>query len=281
MTAEAKAHVEEAEAATLARRYQAGEADALEALHTRLEPAIRFLLRSYRPRGLPSPIGVDDLHQQSWIVLAELAGRWRPPGSFIGYFFRSFPRAIRRYVQAVERNTSAADLDDQTGVGEMALAYTAQSPEWAIRWSLELAQLPANERTVLLLRTLDQQDFMDIARQLDVSLTAVQRLFRRARERLAAQLRADEPLDDGVPPLERLVRVLHASAKPDGTTAGRRRVLLLAGLTRRRYEAFMHDLEQAGVIRDRATGNPGRLVTSTPNETLHLLTVRVDSRPPG
>src|SRR5207244_12743992 len=90
-------------------RFRDGEGDALVALHAQLEPAIRSVLARYRPGGLPSSIGAEDLRQQTWVILAELALRWQPSGSFAAYFLSSFPRGLRRYVvrSRLNRGSSA------------------------------------------------------------------------------------------------------------------------------------------------------------------------------
>ena len=90
--------VVEVEAAALVGRYQDGETGALEVLHGRLERAIRKLLGRYELAQLPSTVTYQDLTQQGWVVLAEVAFRWRPTGRFLAYFFRSFPHEMDRYL---------------------------------------------------------------------------------------------------------------------------------------------------------------------------------------
>src|SRR5437870_10935851 len=91
--------VAEADAAALVLRYQQGEHEALACLHEALRPAILACLRRYRAIDLPPTVTVQDLHQQSWVILADLATRWRPGGSFLAYFFQSFSNQIGRFVQ--------------------------------------------------------------------------------------------------------------------------------------------------------------------------------------
>ena len=144
-------------------------------------------------------VSLQDLRQQSWIILAELAGRWKPHGSFLAYFFRSFPREMQRYVARARQSqqahrtrivtlphdeliTHADSLEDQSGATEAAIL------------SRELLEsLPPRLRVALLLRAVDGQDFGSIARALGVSRATAHRLYRSALERL-------EVSEGGTPP---------------------------------------------------------------------------------
>lgn len=257
-----RGHAEEADAAALVLRYQAGEADGLSALHRLLEPAIRSVVGRYRPAELPSALSMQDVSQQSWVVLAELAGRWRPGGSFLAYFFRSFPLAIARYVR---RARSAGP----TAIAEAEAGYLASDPAENALWAEQLADLSRGERLAFLLHTVDQRDFDAIGCALGVSRATAHRLYQRARGRLAARL--DGPGGPRQPPMVRLVRALHAGVRRDGCLPGRRRVLAVAALTRSQYEALMAQLQAAGAVEARASGASGRLVGRTPAETLARL----------
>jgi DNA-directed RNA polymerase specialized sigma24 family protein len=104
--------IPEADAAALVRRYQQGEREALAYLHEELRPAILAGLRHYRATDLPPSVTLQDLQQQSWIILADLAARWKPGGSFLAYFFQSFPHQINRFVQRAftSRRTRAVQV---------------------------------------------------------------------------------------------------------------------------------------------------------------------------
>src|SRR5437867_6547108 len=88
----------EVETAALARRYQTGDPKALRLLYARLEVTMLSVLLHYQSSRPPSALTFEQLERQGWVVLAELAQRWRPPLSFLAYFYRSFPTAIARYL---------------------------------------------------------------------------------------------------------------------------------------------------------------------------------------
>lgn len=259
--------VDERKAAELVARYQEGDPGALEALHACLVPAIRSAFRGHRTGELPVPITLQDLRQQSWIVLAELAARWQPQGSFVGYFFRSFPREIDRYIRQARRADRAVLA---LGVAEAEPAYELEDPIAAAQWTDELRELPAAERGVFLLRTVEHRDFATIAELMDLSRSSAHRLYLRARAHLADQFDATAARE-GDAPMLRLVRSLHAGAGPDGSIPGRRWVMARTGLSRTEYESLMRRLRAAGALVDRGFRASGRLADASAAATLARL----------
>ena len=186
----------EAEASSLVLRYQAGEAEALWLLHDRLGRAIGSILRRYGKAPLPSTVTSQDLAQQSWVVLAELARRWRPSGSFLAYFFRSFPREIERYIQRSRpnRRTKQTQMigvphDELMGTAAELVAPAAFADQAA--WAEEIASLPAPQRVALLLHAMEGSSFDAIGATLNVSRASAHRLYRRAVARLAVEFAGD------------------------------------------------------------------------------------------
>jgi RNA polymerase sigma factor (sigma-70 family) len=186
--------VTEDEASSLVLRYQAGEAEALALLHGRLGRAIGSMLRRYRSAQLPSTVTMQDLTQQSWVILAELARRWRPTGSFVGYFFHSFPREVERYLLHARpgRRTKGAHVvaiphDELLGAAEK-LAGRDPFADRSSAWVDEIVSLPAEQRVALLLRTVEGSSFDRIGETLHVSRASAHRLYRRAIARLAIEL---------------------------------------------------------------------------------------------
>jgi DNA-directed RNA polymerase specialized sigma24 family protein len=126
------------------------------------------------------------------VILGELATRWQPSGSFLAYFFRSFPRAMQRYVrQAGSRATSSVQMvslphDDLVGAVDRMTAEPAG--EQALSWLEHLAGLPPGPRIALALRILEECDFETIGRALHVSRATAHRLYRRALATVAGTL---------------------------------------------------------------------------------------------
>jgi RNA polymerase sigma factor (sigma-70 family) len=281
----------EDEAVALVHRYQDGDAAALAALHGQLRPAIRAALRRLQVVDLPPTLTSQDLEQQSWIVLADLALHWQPDGRFLAYFFQSFAHQMSRFVQqaASTRRTRLIEVvtlphddlvlklegivDQDLGAGELSGG--------ALPLLDDLAALPRRQRAAFLLHAVDGHDFEAIGRTLQISRASAHRLYHQARQRLqgpglpiSTSGEASEPRDSAsiheTPQrqLERWVRGLHNLAGQDGVLAGRRRVAVVLGLSRREYTALLIRLEAAGAIVERAPTRSGRLVDASPQATL-------------
>ncbi len=177
--------------ADLVLRYQHGDPEALAALHERLQPAIHAALGRLLRQSLPDPLAAEDLHQQTWIILGDLAGRWRPTGSFLAYFMRTFERELRRFVarsrpvrgrRAIRVTTVPHDellgVIERREIGENA-------PERAALFQDQLASLTDSERVAVLLHVLEELDFGAIGRQLHISRATAYRLYRRGLARIA------------------------------------------------------------------------------------------------
>lgn len=182
--------VTDPEAIALVLRYQAGQQDALETLHARLRPAMLSLLRQYRAGPLPGTLTRQDVMQQSWVLLAELAVRWRPCGSFLAYFFRSFPRQMHRYVQQAGWSRAGGvrvvSLPHEALVDEVDRIGAEPSADRALAWWEQLAELAPEQRVAVVLRVLEERDFEHIGRALHVSRATAHRLYRQALEELRA-----------------------------------------------------------------------------------------------
>jgi RNA polymerase sigma factor (sigma-70 family) len=285
-----------ARANALALAYQAGDQDALPALAELLRPLMRAALYRYTHGSLvlPASLDLDDLRQQSWLILDGLARRWDPAGGdFPAYVRVTFLWEVWRYVRAlspsrraravrvdnVQHDTLLDRLDDRAGVDGR-------------RWDDQLiaiemlSDLDPIARWVLLLHVLEDRTFQDVARALRLTQAGVYRAYRRALDQL--RLRAGLELDPddalaseagGQPAIERLVAVLHEGAGLGGRLPGRATVCARAGLSEVRFARLMGLLVSRGCIVDRSARKPGRLAHLTPEETLAHL--RRQSAPPG
>ena len=172
--------------AALAERYQQGDAEALALLHDRLRPAIGGVLARYRRLDLPSSISAQDLSQQTWVILADLARRWQPSGSFLAYFLRSFSREIQRYFGRAlpSRRTRSVQMitlphDDLLMAVDRHL-HAADPIEDLGPLLASLKALPPEQRVALALRAVEGYDFAAIGKTLGVSRATAHRLCQRA-----------------------------------------------------------------------------------------------------
>ena len=282
------------EPSRLALAFQAGDRMALGALHCTVRPLIDSALARYRsdPGALPAGLDRDDLLQQSWLILADLATRWKPTGGRFGAYFRvSFPWALGRYVRRNSPSRRARGVvvlgAEQPDVQQQLDAQTgADGREWDgdLAWSELLAHLSDDERLVLMLHLCQQQTFETVARALQLTRPAAYRLYRRALKRVqASPVRVGEQsvvVDaeslnlsrEG--DLIRLVRAIHRHARGNGRLPGRRQLVEQTGLSEQRLARLMRVLVEAGCIHDRRSRLSGRLAHPTPEETLAALGIR-------
>ena len=75
-------------ASSLALAYQRGDLDALPALHEAVRPLPRIGMARAVAGPLPASLSRDDLTQQTWLILADLARRWDPALGQFGAYVR-------------------------------------------------------------------------------------------------------------------------------------------------------------------------------------------------
>lgn len=286
------------EPSRLARAFQAGDRTVLAALHQALRPVMAQALLRYRPRpgakqrALPTTLERRDLDQESWLILAHLAERWRPSGgSFGGYFRVSFPWALARYVKrhspnrrsrvvrvlGAERPDVQERLDNSSG---------ADGREWDrdLSWLETLQDLTDRQRAVLSLHLAEGVPFTTLAQALSLTRSTTYRLYQQALKRVQSSPArvgsSTVPVDarslnlDRQGKLVRLVRAVHDGARPDGQLPNREWLLAKTGLSAWRLRRLLGLLIEAGCIRGRRARNPGRLVYASAQETLGVVGIR-------
>ena len=277
-----------ARANALALAHKAGQAGALSELVELLRPLLRAALYRYR-RGslvLPSSLDLDDLQQQTWLILDALARRWDPAGGdFPAYVRVTFLWEIWRYVRSLSPSKRARAVRVDTVKDEAVLdRIDEHAGVDGRRWDDQLiademlGELDPIARWAFLLHILEDRPFQDVARALQLTQAGAYRAYRRALDQL--RLRAGLELDPddvlaseagGQPAVERLVAVLHAGANIHGRLPGRAIVCERAGLSEVRFARLMGLLVTRGCIVDRSARKTGRLVHATAEQTLaHL-----------
>jgi RNA polymerase sigma-70 factor (ECF subfamily) len=262
------------EADRLVLALRAGQRQALGELYRSVEPLIGMVVRQIASQGLPSALDVDDLEQESWLLLAELAARWQPElGTFSSYVVGAMPWALGRYVRrhsptyrAASVQVLAVDDRELERLIEERSEETVHDVESELACAELLAPLPPMERSVVLMRVVERQPIEAIASALRLTATSVRRAYERgiARLRSARPIPPNEPLDD----LARLVLVLHRGASADGRLPGRAWACGEACVSQGRYGQLMHYLVAAGCIRGRSQRKTGWLVDRDPDATL-------------
>lgn len=265
----------EVEAAALVLRYQQGDPDALGQLYHLLEVAILAVLLHYGASQPPSTLKWRDLVEQSGVVLAELAQRWRPGGAFLAYFMRAFPGAIARQARRAERSGHLPAAKGERADPEPREERDDRELDGPYS-TADLATLPDLERQIVLLRAFEGESMTAIASQLGMDWSVAYRLYTRARARLEGR---ERPLEGGESiAMKRLVQALHIAADPDRRLPGRAWAMAAGGLKRLEYDQLMGQLEAVGAIYGTGHNRRGFLVERTPAATLARVGIRDGAR---
>ena len=277
-----------ARANDLARALQQGQADALPAIVELFQPLLRLAIRRYRARSLslPNALDMDDLRQQSWLILDGLARRWDPAGGdFPAYVRTALPWELWRYVKAHSPSRRARTVRVDNVPHDILMDRLEDRPGTDGRlWDDQLIatellnQLDPIARWVFLLHLLEDRSFVDVARALRLTQTTTYRAYLRALDQLRLKAGLELDPDDVLarrpgsqPAIERLVIALHAGVNIHGRLPGRTVVCAQADLSEVRFARLMGLLVTSGCVVGRTTRQSGRLVHATPEETLaHL-----------
>jgi RNA polymerase sigma-70 factor (ECF subfamily) len=169
---------------TLARRAQAGDADAFAALVERYQRAVLNL--AYRMLGDAQE--AEDIAQDVFVRAYQALGRFDPSRRFFSWLYRI---AVNRCLSA-----RARPHDDQLA-GEIASGLTDPSPspeQQAARSETQaavqraIAALPEHERALVALRYGADLSYEEIAVTMQLPLGTVKTRLFRARQRLAGLL---------------------------------------------------------------------------------------------
>jgi RNA polymerase sigma-70 factor, ECF subfamily len=137
-------------------------------------------------RLLNDRMEAEDAAQEAFIRVLEAAPRYRPEGSFRTYLYQILTRLcidrLRKKRPILVENVP--DLaDPSTGPAESLIA---REREMEVRRALDA--LPINQRAALILRHYESLSYAEIAKVLDVTPKAVERLIARAGTSLQARL---------------------------------------------------------------------------------------------
>lgn len=271
---------------------RSGARHALEGLYEELKIEIHEFLGRHlllRPE-LPVGLDVQDLFQQAYVELAEMALGWQPErlGSFLPYFRGSFRWRIGHYLRSQNPSRRSAHLRIVSVPHDALVRHAGDMAgldgrSWGEVLALEelVRALPEPSREAVRLRIYEQLPASEVARRLGLSRSAAHRAFSRGLELLRSALAGAPDLApardlnrEGGPSLSalrRCVEALHLLA-PGGSPLPSRDVLRqAAGLTWQEYEAAMARLRSAGCIVGRQRGHSGSLAFANASDTMRQL----------
>ena len=181
--------VDEISDATLMLAYAAGDMEAFSQLYARHRtPLYRFLLRQLRNEAL-----ADELFQDIWQRVVTHRADWKPDAPFTGWLYRIAHNRLNDHWRAQKHRPPApGDAEER-----VARITDQDTPERALsefeerrRLQLALAELPDDQRTVLLLRLEQELSLEEIGEATGVGRETVKSRLRYAMDKLRARLPA-------------------------------------------------------------------------------------------
>ncbi|UCF05711.1 MAG: sigma-70 family RNA polymerase sigma factor [bacterium] len=176
---------------SLMLRASRGDRKAFRSLVERHQQSVyNFFLRT-----TGHPEDAEDLTQQLFINLYRSAGRYKPTASFRTFMYRIASNLAVSFARSRHRRDGVS-LDQMLDEGREPPRHRLHDdPAAGAEWSeLEeaylaaLAELPADWRTAVELRVGRQLSYKEIAQVMGKSVSAVESILFRARERLAEKL---------------------------------------------------------------------------------------------
>jgi RNA polymerase sigma-70 factor (ECF subfamily) len=177
--------------ADLMRRIAGGESDAFRTLVERYEKTgYNFFLRL-----TGSPEDAEDLNQELFVAIFRSAGRYTSDAPFKAFFYRIASNLSASHLR--KRKLRAAPSIDEMAEQGFDPASTRHEDDPALslggremrrRYEEALADLPRDWRIALELRVTGELAYEEIAGAMGKSVSAVESILVRARERIAEKL---------------------------------------------------------------------------------------------
>jgi RNA polymerase sigma factor (sigma-70 family) len=167
--------------------YAAGQVTAFEQLYARHRgPLYRFLARQLRNDAL-----ADELFQDIWQRVIAARATWRPEAAFTTWLFRIAHNRLNDHWRSLRHRPPApADAEERT-----AQVPDPHTPERTLsdfeqrrRLQLAMAELPEDQREVLLLRLEQELTLEEIGEITGVGRETVKSRLRYAMDKLRARL---------------------------------------------------------------------------------------------
>lgn len=155
------------------RRYQEGEAQALEALYAEISPRLRTI---FRHAG--NPTDEDEMLQETWFQIHRSRHTWRPGEMLLPWVY-----SIARHVRAAFYRKKA-----RRGEIELSERISTPPPELSFDWEQLLQELPASQREVILMMKVEGHTLEEVAAATNSSVGSVKQKVHRAYEKLRAIL---------------------------------------------------------------------------------------------
>ncbi len=171
--------------------------DASRAAFDELVRRYRVLVLSVCRRHCCQDQDADDAFQMTWVCLAQTAWQIRHPDRLAGWLHRVATRASQTTLKQRRRtdtssgsraSTEQIEMNEIAGDDEEAFVVLSRRHE-AIVLDEELAKLPDQYRTAIVMHLLEGDSYQNIAERLESTVGAIRGHVQRGKQVLAARLR--------------------------------------------------------------------------------------------
>lgn len=137
-------------------------------------------------RFLGDPATAEDIAQETFLRVLEAAARYKHSADLRAYLYRIISRLCIDYARK-KRPILIDGLPERADrFPDPAAALISQERETEVRHALDL--LPARQRMAVILKYYEGLSYADIARAMEITVKAVERLLSRARKTLQSSL---------------------------------------------------------------------------------------------
>ena len=172
----------------LIRRFNAGDMDALRRIYEKY----KLDLLSVAGALLNRPASVEDVLHDVFVGFASQAGRFQLKGSLKGYLAICAANRARNLNRRDRQNSDGQLVEGKSTQTELPdPAEVAGLKEQRKVLVCALAQLPQDQRQVIVLHVLGSLRFREIARQTGESINTIQSRYRYGLEKLQSQLNGE------------------------------------------------------------------------------------------
>jgi RNA polymerase sigma factor (sigma-70 family) len=175
----------------LIRRFNAGDMDALRRIYEKYKPDLLSVARAL----LNDASAIDDVLHDVFVRFASQAGRFRLKGSLKGYLaicVANRARNINRMNRQNGRETPFETAATPSGRPEPFQAVDLAERRQIV--TCALAQLPQEQRQVVILHIMSSLRFREIARQTGDSINTIQSRYRYGLAKLHSLLNGEVDL---------------------------------------------------------------------------------------
>jgi len=141
-------------------------------------------------RFMGDPVEAEDIVQEAFLRILKVAPTYKPTASFSTYLYRVVTRLCIDHTRKRRPEPAPVDMEVVDTAGDPVTVVLQKERERIVRDALQ--RLPVRQRMVVILKYYEGFSYAEIARIMDTTVKAVERLLARARRTLTKLLSETE-----------------------------------------------------------------------------------------